>query len=358
MSKTLNNIIYINNIREAIPKKRTWYKYYDDIFISVVPESKITPHIRRKATITDNKVDNKTSIWHLNWQYEIIEFLYGINKTGKKTYEIQIYVDNEKHIIDSLVDNIALEFQHTLSVSLTEINSRFIAHKKFGFIPYLILDFTSFYYEYAEFLTKPLHTIPLRLSEALKKWENSEYYKNNNLYIDFGNTIVRYYENKFNKINYKKDYFAENLQKLESLFSNSIEQEKKINKQRLIRQKQIEKEENNFARATDLDFKFFRICLQDILMKNIIEKFKNDNIYYYNYSDTDENIYIKTHNYYSEENEFELIYITYSEKKNKEFKYLYAEIIIKIGKGKNLIIHNYIKENNKTRKIENDNLIF
>ena len=80
----MNEIIEISDIRKAIPKKKIWYKYFDDIFISVVPEENIIPHIRRKAIIQDNKKDNKMSPWHLHWQYEIIEFYYGMNITGKK----------------------------------------------------------------------------------------------------------------------------------------------------------------------------------------------------------------------------------------------------------------------------------
>ena len=120
------------------------------------------------------------SPWHLHWQYEIIEFYYGMNISGKKTYEIPIFVNGQTHIIDSVVQNIAIEFQHTLSVSLEEMNSRFFAHKSKGYIPYLILDFTAFWYDYAESINKSVF-ISQNLQNALNKWIKSAYYLNNNL---------------------------------------------------------------------------------------------------------------------------------------------------------------------------------
>jgi hypothetical protein len=97
-------IIKIISIGDAKPVKGVWYDYFDDIFISVIP-FKRRKHIRRKSVISSDKADNGTSEWHLKWQYEIIEKSYGMNHSGKKTYEISILVDEERHIIDSLVES-------------------------------------------------------------------------------------------------------------------------------------------------------------------------------------------------------------------------------------------------------------
>ena len=354
----MNEIIEITDIRKAIPKKKIWYKYFDDIFISVVPEENIIPHIRRKAIIKDNKKDNKMSPWHLHWQYEIIEFYYGMNISGKKTYEIPIFVNGQTHIIDSVVQNIAIEFQHTLSVSLEEMNSRFFAHKSKGYIPYLILDFTAFWYDYAESINKSVF-ISQNLQNALNKWIKSAYYLNNNLFLDFGTRIVRFYNGKiFEKLNYEILTFTENLQKLEIHFTTFINHEKDKLIRELENVKKYEKEQNLIAKKENEDFKFFRICLQDPTIRNLIQDFENDNITYHNYGEWDENIYKKTHDYFSDDNPFRLSYTTYSEKNSTGFKYLFAEIYVIIGKGSNSKNHEFRKENGKIIPILDDKFEF
>ena len=355
----MNEIIEISDIRKAIPKKKIWYKYFDDIFISVVPEENIIPHIRRKAIIQDNKKDNKMSPWHLHWQYEIIEFYYGMNITGKKTYEIPIFVNGQTHIIDSVVGNIAIEFQHTLSVSLEEINSRFVAHKNQGYVPYLILDFTSFWYDYAESIKKPLNDISQNLKNILNKWKKSTYYLNNNLFLDFGTRIVRFYNNKIiDTLDYEKLNFTENLQKLENYFKTFINEEKDKLIKKTENEKKYKKELNQIAKNENVEFKFFRICLLDNIIKNLIKDFENDNITYHTCYEWDENIYKKTHEYFSEDNPFRLIYTTFSEKGNTGFKYLFAEIYIVIGKGSDSKKYEFLKENGKTVQILEDDFEF
>ena len=137
----MKNPIKIKLFKECIPKKGIWYNHLGTIFISVMRKS--NPYIRRKSITKDNKRDNELSEWHRVWQYDRIESKYGVEKYGEKSYERTIKVDGENHRIDSIVENIAIEFQHTLSVEIEEMNSRFKAHSKFGFQPYLVIDLTN-----------------------------------------------------------------------------------------------------------------------------------------------------------------------------------------------------------------------
>lgn len=139
-------IIDIKDFTKGIPKYHTWYRYYDDIFVSVIYNNNRKSHLRIKNS-NDNtkpKTDNKMCFWHSDWQYTKVENKYGKAKTGEKTYEITEYYNDEIHRIDSVIGTIAVEFQHTLEVSVNEMDSRFNAHKALNYIPYLVLDLTEF----------------------------------------------------------------------------------------------------------------------------------------------------------------------------------------------------------------------
>lgn len=69
-------IIEIQKISQAIPKKKTWYKYFDEIFISVICLEGRKSHIRNKNQRDYNFIDNKMCYWHCHWQYDLIENFY------------------------------------------------------------------------------------------------------------------------------------------------------------------------------------------------------------------------------------------------------------------------------------------
>ncbi len=375
----------ITDIRQAIPKRGVWYQYYDDIFVSVIPSEKIVPHIRRK-TITDDdkKIDRQTCPWHLDWQYNEIEANYGYTILGKKTYEIQIIIDNELHRIDSLIESIAIEFQHTLSVSKEEMNSRYTAHKKAGFIPYLVLDLTGFSYNtfIVSISQQELKDEAHKLQRILTKWVQTNYHQNNNLFLDLQDALVRLSDFfKAKHLKYHKKDFVNCLLSLETKFLEHKKEEQqrqeeyrklKLLSEQRSREREIEYERNeNFVLKTESEeFKYFRVCLSDNVIRPFIEKYENDRFDYFFDSDSEENFHEKYHYYYSKDSEFEIQYktvsvITINEistykglKQKKDYKYLFAEIKITEGKLSNKKIIKFKKEYGKTILQPEDRFMF
>ncbi|MCD4819014.1 MAG: hypothetical protein K8S23_10020 [Candidatus Cloacimonetes bacterium] len=272
-------IITINDFIDAVPKKYTWYSYYDDLFVSVIRTNGAKSYIRRKS-IYDSKKDKSMSQWHQDWQYQKIENKYGMKKTGIKTYEINI--NNNKNRIDSVVENIAIEFQHTLSVSIEEMELRYISHTKFGYNAILVLDFTDyifFNYEVSkeilsdkncddEFLNIDSQLFVNSLTKKTKKWLKSLYYLNNNLFIDFDDCIVRFsnkLQNGYKK--YCKKDFLNNLVSIVNKFKiiSGINQ--------IIKKKNYQSEQNvNFrlSKLKDLFNDFYQSDnIHQILSKKI-----------------------------------------------------------------------------------------
>lgn len=221
-------IIEINDISKAIPKYKTWYKYYDDTFISVINKNnnRISHlRIKNKSRNYDNKNDNKMCYWHSNWQYSIIEKKYGIAETGNKTYEVSKQHGDLVYRIDSVVESLAIEFQHTLTVSVNELDYRYKAHKSLGYIPYLVLDLTAFeakntILKISDFTVDKIDyyisysysSLIISLLKKIRKWLNSDYYKNSSLFIDFSDVMIRFtpiLKDDFLVI--QKDVFVNNL---------------------------------------------------------------------------------------------------------------------------------------------------
>lgn len=295
-------IIPINNPNEAIPIYRTWYDYHGDIFVSVICHNKKKSHIRRKADSEgQNKTDTELCFWHSDWQYSKIESAHGIPKSGIRTYEIVIDHDNEKHRIDSLVNNIAIEFQHSLGVSIDEMNLRFKAHSANGYIPYIVLDFTDFEYEalkkahfsfislefYGDLGTK-------HLENKANKWTASTYYKHQNLFLDFKDVMVRPAPEIKNYLVYEREKFILSLCDLEEELEiqkreykkrkeeqDRISWEAKVHEndrkdraktkayERLINQTKLEIEANKA-------FKYFNECYKDEALSKYFDKLKFD----------------------------------------------------------------------------------
>lgn len=371
----MRQIIHIDRIEKAKPEKGVWFDYYGDIFVSVIPIEKRS-HIRRKTNFPDRKKDNKMSAWHLKWQYEIIENTFGMGSSGKKTYEIPINVDGERHIIDSLIsDRIAIEFQHTLSVALEEMDHRIRAHKKAGFIPYLVLDFSS--YTYSQF-----NGNDEKLAKQLKKWLNSDYYKKDNLFLDLEDKIIRLSENVIGgHIRYNQDEFVQQLLNLETFLKGSINacsarkekerEERRIKKIRAEERKkereeyylQIKKEENREEKFKSEDYKYFRKCYRDKVILPFIIEYAKDLFRYQNGGENvGENIYEKCHSFFSEERNFVIHYVNVSHFEDieyqtrwgnntkRKFNFLYSYVDIYIGEGYNRTEHRFDFENGKTIK--------
>jgi len=373
----MKNIYEIKYLKEGIPKKGIWYDHFGTIFISVMLKSK--PHLRRKCLPNDNKKDNDLSEWHRTWQYDIIEQIYGYEKFGKKSYEVSINVDEETHRIDSLVENIAIEFQHTLSVSMEEMNSRKIAHLKYGLIPYLVIDLTDYSIEDFKEAYDSYQNSPLK--RKIKKWKFSDYGKANNLFMDFNDGMVRIVneiEKEFQI--YNQEYFLDNLLTLEDKLLREIEIDRekvikreneriRLEKERKERETQLEKEriekEKNWKKREELrlieyeketfeldkildpEFKYYRFCFSNPTIKPYVTKYEEEIFKYYTYSEEEDGYFGKFHNYYSKDSDFSIEYITiskivkkvvrnyYGKKTVRGFDYNCAKITLKI---KNKII--------------------
>ncbi|PWL31748.1 hypothetical protein [uncultured Roseivirga sp.] len=335
----------INSIREARPEKGVWFDYHGDIFISVIP-IKRKKHIRRKAKIEDGKRDNKMSVWHLEWQYENMETRYGVPVSGKKTYEVAIRIDDERHIIDSLIETVAVEFQHTLSVPLSEMDSRYIAHKKTRLIPYLVLDFTHLE-------SDDIYVKGSELEKKLEKWLESRYYKADSLFIDCKDKMIRFCSGLHGgKWILTRDYFVDNLLKLENNLKirrtkyKNDKAKKQREREERAREKEEqrkleEREENREDKRKSADYKYFRRCFTNEVIKPYVLPYAKDLFLYYNYSEERKGYYEKTHEYTSQDRSFNITYRTVSLVKKYEangkwgrkytqrkYEYLFARVLI------------------------------
>jgi len=341
------NSIKVEYYRECVLKKGIWYSLHGDIFVSVMLKSK--PHIRRKAVVPDEKRDNKLSDWHREWQYDKIENRYG--EIGNKTYEENILVDNETHRIDSLVKNIAIEFQHTLSVSTEEMDSRYVAHKKYGCIPYLVLNLTGF--TYADFTFAFLKDDRIPLKTILIKWTNSEYYKANKFFLDLKDCMVRIVNSvecgylKITQIQFIEDLFNLEIELGEKIIADK-ERVKRREEQRIIdgervEKKAVEKERERFyhEKSENPDFKFYRFCFANPVIKPYVMPYNGERFEYWADSEIEFGYLEKYHRYKSKDSNFEILYKTVSKivkteiqtyrglRTKKEYKFDHAEIHLK-----------------------------
>lgn len=246
--------IKIEFYKECIPKKGVWYDHFGTIFISVMRKSK--PYTRRKSVLKDNKKDNELSEWHREWQYDKIEVNYGVEQFGIKSYEININVNGETHRIDNVVKNIAIEFQHTLSVDIEEMDKRYNAHSEYGYIAYLVIDLTQFSKTEFESALRSEKRNPLKT--ILTKWLKSNYSKSNNLFIDFKDGIYRIVSAlKYGYISMSKNYFLENILNLENELFRAIEKNSQIiaKEKEQERIKNIEREKKVVKENFNISFK-------------------------------------------------------------------------------------------------------
>ncbi|MDV7187625.1 hypothetical protein R3X25_10065 [Lutibacter sp. TH_r2] len=368
----MREIVSVSKIEHCTPKKGVWYNYFDTIFYSVMRRSK--PHLRRETLINDSKTDFELSEWHFNWQYNLIEQNYGVNKYGVKSFERIINVDGESHRIDSVVDNIAIEFQHTLSVDIEEIDSRYNAHLKYGYIPYLVLDFTKYSIEEFEIYIKYNHFY--KLTEKLKKWITCNYAKSNNLFIDLDSGIYRVVITK-NVDSYllQKETFVNELLQLENSLAKKIKYQRLIDDRNLIKEKWLKRREEvdrlnrKFQKEKELkeleekakqlnkqnyldrklkskEFSSYRKCLNNSIIQPFIVPFENLILNYsYNseyedqllkeshcYKDIENTRCIEFHNFSSELRIEKPTFAGYNTTRSKE----YVKSIIFITKNSNV----------------------
>jgi hypothetical protein len=377
--------IEVKLYKECVPKKGIWYDHSGTVFISVMRKSK--PYVRRKSIPLDNKKDNELSEWHREWQYDKIETNYGVEKFGVKSYEISINVNGEIHRIDNVVKNIAIEFQHTLSVDIEEMNLRYSAHSKYGFIAYLFIDLTEF--TKTEFESS-LNSIKRNsLKSKLKKWLNSDYCKAENLFINFNDGIYRIVNSiELGYIDMSEHYFLENLLSLENILKIEIENNNRIiaekrekerinllkieEENRIKKEKEkienLKKEKRSHEREVQYfyqevrdneDFKYYKICYKNPIIRPYVEKYLNEVFDYHTYKDIENGILEKNHNYYSKYGNAVINYRTISILKEKKIDFWYSEIMIS---EKNKIIAEFKWERGKkpVKQIRNDNehLIF
>lgn len=366
-------IIDTNNLENETPQYKTWFRLHNDvIFISVIyPKSASQrSHFRRKSkpNTNQNKKDNEMCLWHSDWQFSKIEKEYGLAKNGNKTYEINIKFNDETHRIDSVVNNLAIEFQHTLTVSINEIESRYIAHKALGFTPYLILDFTEYlakdtilkiskfnYKDLSEYINvsnKEKETY--LVLKKIKKWLNSHYFKNKNLFLDFNDSIIRFVPNEINTFyEYKKEFFLENLLQLEEILIESQENIKRIIAKRKEKvelrfqyfkeQERVEKVEKNKKDIIDSNqYHYYRKCILNKHIKKAIfitlgepsfvsYSFKSGE-YYGNHR----NVHIyRLFSKLEDKPKLEIQYAVIGTYENKKYSFLFSEIEIikKIGEN-------------------------
>ncbi|NOT74949.1 MAG: hypothetical protein HOP08_08465 [Cyclobacteriaceae bacterium] len=372
-------IIEILKFRDAVPLRNTWYNYYGDIFVSVIRESK--PYIRRKALPPDSKRDNDLSEWHRIWQYENIEAYYGVEQLGAKTYELTIEVDGVRHRIDSVVHQVAIEFQHTLSVSIEEMNSRFHAHTKKGYLAYLVIDLTK--YNSSQFYGGHIDS---KLDKIVSKWKKTSYCENDKLFIDFQDCIVRLVKGlEVGYITIHKLTFLHELLSLEKNFDKilSSEKERKYLQQQeaiLKRRRELEHEAITFKNLKiqekveflentlkTPDFRYLKQCFED----NVIRPYTNlhnEEIFTYRKDTETENDFVENwHVYYSTDSQFELLYKTVGKLEpkqvyingyariKKEYKYLFAEIVLR---DKFRTICKFKRQNSVTVKVAEEPLLF
>jgi len=356
------SIVDINSIKDAIPQYKTWYRYYDDILISVICNGNRASYIRRKAKSSGSKNDSELCFWHSNWQYSEIESRYGLSVTGKRTYEIVEEFEGEIHRIDSVVSKIAIEFQHSLGVSLGEMDSRYNAHNALGYLPYLVLDFTDISSDYlirkGESLRKDIddqihrnrgNDDIIRLLKRIKKWMYCSYFAQGNLFLDFSDQIIRFssrLNSGFQCI--RKSFFIENICNLETILNDELEKEateriaivlekeaKETKKKENAKARYIEKLlENKKAILNGKDFIYYRSCLKNKLIAEGINNLLDiEYIKYTSYSRIKDNILRKYHVYHIYNERFsppiiELQYITNGCIENNKYNYHYTDITL------------------------------
>lgn len=323
-------IIETTNLQNETPRYRTWFKLYDVIFVSVMfPEnSPRKSYFRRKCKpdVDQNKKDNEMCQWHSDWQFLNIESYYGVGVTGQRTYEITVKHQEELHRIDSVVESIAIEFQHTLSVSINEMESRYKAHKELGFNPYLVLDFTKYHLDNSiKEVIEELNSVNFLMLfsdikkgshvkeflREIKKWLTSNYFKGNNLFLDFSNGIVRLAPRFINRIHfYERPYFIENLLQLDEILQQDELKEKerkRVEREEYERKREAEKQIRNkeIIQRNKREilrfkvFKYYRVCLDNPAIKKAIKNtFKNNPEYVsYAYSHKVNEFFTKIHIY-------------------------------------------------------------
>ncbi|WP_026452139.1 hypothetical protein [Aequorivita capsosiphonis] len=362
----MTNPIKIEQFKNCIPEKGKWYDHSGTIFISVMRKSK--PYVRRKAIPSDNKIDNDLSEWHRIWQYENIELNYGTEQFGIKSYEITINVDNENHRIDSVVKNIAIEFQHTLSVSLDEMDLRHFAHSKHGLIPYLVLDLTNYTLSDFKETFKSEKRNPLKT--RLNKWLTSKYSNSNRLFIDLKDGMIRIVNSvEIGFLEMSSEFFTKNLLQLENILTaeiksdqiralNKRERNTKLQKEAELRNIEKEKEIFYHEKFDNPDFKFYRFCFANPIIKPYVLPYNGDRFKYFIDSENENGYIEKWHTYYSLDSEFSIQYKTVTKtieiqiqtyrglKTKKEYQYLFAEIELK---EKNKIIVKFKRNGNVVR---------
>lgn len=381
-----STIIPIKSFREAKPKEGVWYSYGDEIYHSVICAPGRTSHIRCQSARESIGGDNIMSAWHRDWQYNQIEHYYGLFERGLKTYEIGINHDYERHIIDSVVDSIALEFQHTLSVGVYELDKRFIAQKAHGYIPYLVLDFTlySFPQELSyvmDFDAKKLREMIIdynrrgkdcEVMQKMFKWTSSLHFKEGNVFFEFADCIIRFHTDLLRSIKLSKQIFIETLLDLEAQLKSRIqldikirerlelkalerskEMERREAEERFIQnQKKIKEEEearlsyfaiNKRQRCEGEQYQRFRDILKIPLVNKYLEKYNFDNMLFdvEIKSRNDDNLYVKNYVYLCEEEGIMLHYRTNGERNPKTNKYTFSSSEIKIHRRENYEVRTF-----------------
>ncbi|UAB75255.1 hypothetical protein [Mesoflavibacter sp. SCSIO 43206] len=379
----MKKLIKVKFYKECIPRKGIWYNHSGTIFISVMRKSK--PYIRRKSILLNNKNDNELSEWHREWQYDKIETHYGVEKFGIKSYEISIFINGETHRIDNVVKNVALEFQHTLSVDIEEINSRFNAHSEYGFIAYLIIDLTKFSKIEFEGSFNSERRNPLKTK--LKKWFESDYCKAENLFVNFNDGIYRIVNSIKNRyIDMSEQYFLDNLLNLEDILQLEIEnykeivaQEKekervsllKISEERRVKNEKerienLKKEERIrdrelyyfYQEVKDNEyFKFYKKCYTNPIIRPYVNKYLSEIFEYFTDNHIEDGILEKNHNYYSKYGNAQIIYRTISILKKEKTNYWYSEIIIR-EKNKIIVKFKWEKGKSPVKQLTNESFIF
>jgi hypothetical protein len=391
-------IIETNNLENEVPQYRTWFRLHKDIvFVSVIypQKSNRSSHFRRKSEpeTNKNKKDNEMCFWHSDWQFSKIESEYGVTKSGNKTYEIAIIFNDETHRIDSLVENIAIEFQHTLTVSVNEMESRYLAHNAFDYTAYLVLDFTDYsanntIHEISKFDYKKIEKYirsfnkdePIgQFLKKLKKWLHSKYFINKNLFLDFNDCIIRFVpkgENPF--YIYERDFFIKNLLQLEMVLKETEENAKQLSAKRkegeelklqlYLKQQKEEKIENNKKQVTQSqDYHYFRKCLSNKHIKKAISKsigvpeyisYSLKQLEHWGYY---RKFYIyRLYSSIDNEPELEIQYAVIGTLKNNEYSFLHSDIdvIKKTGENntgiKRMSLRQYPKQNIKLVAIKNE----
>lgn len=231
--------IVIESFREAVPKEGVWYSYGGDIYYSVICAPGRTSHLRGESARESSSIDKIMSAWHRDWQYNQIEHYYGFYVKGEKTFERAIEHDGERHIIDSLVDRIAIEFQHTLSTAVYELDSRFDAQISNGYLPYLVLDFSNYSMplvlktisdlDSTELKKKILdlksRNVDVEVLRKMHKWTTSKHFIQGNLFFEFKDLIIRFHPQLLKGYCLTKAIFIENLLDLENILEECIQKD-------------------------------------------------------------------------------------------------------------------------------------